>query len=208
MGSSGSTISGAPSTHEPALPKEAPLHLRAEENGTVRVGHQPAAGAAKASADGLQGGVGVGVGGGQGAEGRSGVVPLVEHLERLHRQAALGEGAGLVEADHVDPGQALHRRQFLHQHPPPPEADHAHGEGHRGQQHQAFGDHGHDAGGGAPQRLLDPDVARPSRTWLHTSRVTVGTITQAMTIRMRLMPLRSSLRTSVKRLASSARRVA
>ena len=48
----------------------------------------------------------------------------------------------------------------------------------------------------------------PRRIWLHTRRVTVGTITQAMTVRMRLMPLRSSLRTRVKRFASSARRVA
>ena len=108
--------------------------------------------------DGLQGGVGVGVGGGQGAEGGGGILPLVEHFERLHRQPPFGEGARLVEADHVHPRQSLDRRQFLHQHPAPPEADHADGEGHRGEQDQAFGDHGRDAGGGAPQRLLDPDV--------------------------------------------------
>ncbi|MBP1633070.1 MAG: hypothetical protein H6Q11_1358, partial [Acidobacteria bacterium] len=37
------------------------------------------------------------------------------------------------------------------------------------------------------------------RIWLQTSRVTLGTMIQAMIFRMRLMPLRSSLRTRVKR---------
>ena len=60
-------------------------------------------------ADGPQGGVGVGVGGGQGAEGGRGLLlprRSVPH-QLLHGQIAGGNRARLVEADHVHPGQGL-----------------------------------------------------------------------------------------------------
>ena len=54
---------------------------------------------------------------------------------------ALGEGAGLVEADDVDAGQALDGGQFLHQHLSPGELHRADGEGDARHEHEPERDH-------------------------------------------------------------------
>ena len=109
--------------------------------------------------------------------------------------------AGLVEADDVDPGQGLDRGQLLDEHLAAAEADDADGEGDAGQQHQALGDHGHDAGHGPAEPGPDPVVRR---SWLTNSSAAVGTSAQVTSLRIRSMPARSSERTRVKRWASSA----
>ena len=78
----------------------------------------------------------------------------VEHLEPIEHDVALGEGARLVETDDVDPGQALDRGQLLHEHVAAGERDRGDPEREARQQHQALGDHAHDAGDDADQRLL------------------------------------------------------
>jgi hypothetical protein len=66
-----------------------------------------------------------------------------------HLEVQLGQRAGLVGADDVDPGEALDGRQLLHQHVAATEAHDPRREGEAGQQHQALGDHRPDAGDGA-----------------------------------------------------------
>lgn len=97
--------------------------------------------------DRLQGGVRPRVRLAEGAEDLS-YVRLVGVLERPQLgdvHAALGEGAGLVEADRVDPGQALDRGQLLDQALLAAQPDDADGEGDGGEQDQSLGDHGDDA---------------------------------------------------------------
>ena len=57
------------------------------------------------------------------------------------RDGPVGQGAGLIQAHHVHPGQALDRGKLLHQDPAPGERDRGHAEGDAGQQHQALRDH-------------------------------------------------------------------
>ncbi len=88
------------------------------------------------------------VGGRERTEGVDHVVAgrrAVGPLDAGDDEGALGERAGLVEADDVDAGQHLDRRQLLHQHLPPAEAGDADGEGDAREQHEALGDHGADA---------------------------------------------------------------
>ena len=113
-----------------------------------RRGRRPA-GVGAHLADGEQAGVRSRLGRREGAEG-------VQHpavgalatgpLDAGHLQDALGEGAGLVDADDVDAGEHLHGRQLLHEGATPSQPDHADGEGHAGEQHQPLGDHRPDPG--------------------------------------------------------------
>jgi hypothetical protein len=92
------------------------------------------------------------VGSGERGEHRTGVDPVVQPLDTFERQLALGQGAGLVDAQHIDPREAFHRRQLLHEHPSTREPDDRDGEGDRGQQDEPFGHHRDRACDGARQR--------------------------------------------------------
>ena len=61
------------------------------------------------------------------------------------RERPLGEGARLVEADHVHPGEALDGRQLLGQDLLRRQPGGAHGEGDAGQQDESLGHHRHQA---------------------------------------------------------------
>ena len=76
----------------------------------------PSGGVGEALADREQGGVRVGFGGGERGE-RVAVRPvLAEQLDLVDDESALGERAGLVDAQDVDAREHLDRRQLLHQH--------------------------------------------------------------------------------------------
>ena len=79
----------------------------------------------------------------------------VRSFEAGDLEGALGERAGLVDADDVDPGEHLHRGQLLHQGPPARQARRPDREGDAREQHQALGDHGADAGHRGPQRFAE-----------------------------------------------------
>lgn len=83
------------------------------------------------------------------------LVGAVQRADLGDVHTALGEGAGLVQTDHVDPGQALDGRQLLHQALLAAEPDDADREGDRGEQDQALGDHRDDAADRAGHRLLE-----------------------------------------------------
>ena len=110
------STSGAPSTHVPLVPKSAPLHLRADENGTVEAASQPVRGVGEALADREEGGVRVGFGGGERRERVPVHTVLAEQLDLVDDQTALGERARLVDAQDVDAREHLDRRQLLDQH--------------------------------------------------------------------------------------------
>ena len=101
----------------PSLRKEAPLHLRAEENGAT-AGAPPARsrpGGVERSPARLAFGRGSSPASAASAFRTRVCVVAVERPQLGQAHAALGERAGLVEADRVDPGQALDRGQFLDQ---------------------------------------------------------------------------------------------
>ena len=59
----------------------------------------------------------------------------------LHRHGVFRDGAGLVYAQHIHPGQRLNRFHIVHQHFVHGKPHHAHRHGHAGQQIQALRDH-------------------------------------------------------------------
>ena len=71
----------------------------------------------------------------------------------LHPHVPLGEGAGLVQAQHIRVGQALQREQVLHQHPGFRQLGHTHRQADGDQQHQPLGEHAQQAGGGGGHRV-------------------------------------------------------
>ena len=140
----------------------APLAGRRERH---RLGEGPARRPVVLVADGQQAGVGVVVGGGergQGAGGGAGQV-VVEVLDVAEHQLALGEGAGLVEADHVDAGQALDGGQLLGEDLLAGQPGGAHREGDAGEQHQALGHHGHQPGHRGLHRVDEAEVGADLR---------------------------------------------
>ena len=111
--STSSRISGAPITHEPWPANVVPLHLRAEENATWvvdRPGRRSAAGTTPAPAWLPSGSVRMPRAPPGRRAARRGAV---ERLDRLDGELAGRERAGLVDAQHVDPGQAFDRGEFL-----------------------------------------------------------------------------------------------
>ena len=80
---------------------------------------------------------------------RSPVWPPRRSRWRAKRDRAVGEGAGLVEAHDVDPGQALDRGQLLDEHLAAGQAQRGDEEGDAGEQHEPLGDHAHQRGHGA-----------------------------------------------------------
>ena len=76
---------------------------------------------------------------------------------------SLGERAGLVEQDDVDPGQSLDRRELLYEHVPARERDGGDAECQARQQNETFRHHGNDAGNDARDRrpigVLHPELA-------------------------------------------------
>ena len=110
-----STISGAPSTHVPRSPNAAALHLRADENGTAPLRIQPS-GAGNAARDGSGVALPLVVVRERAERGRDRIAVVVEALDAVERDRALGERAGLVEAHDVDARQALDRGELLHEH--------------------------------------------------------------------------------------------
>ncbi|CKS69696.1 Uncharacterised protein [Mycobacterium tuberculosis] len=121
----------------------APLGGRLERR--VR-GHDPARRRVKGLGDCLHARVGTGVGGGQGGQHIGDTflsTSPVELFDLADPHATFGQCAGLVGADHVHPRQPLDGGQLLHQALTLAEPDHPDGEGDRGHQHQAFGNHRH-----------------------------------------------------------------
>jgi hypothetical protein len=101
------------------------------------------------------------IGGGQRADGLGDLRarPAGDRLGRHQAQAGPGQRAGLVDAQHVRPGQALDRGQLLHQHPAAGQAQRARRERDGGQQHQALRHHRHHAGGRSARGLAQRFVA-------------------------------------------------
>ena len=99
---------------------------------------------------------------GERAERRLGRRLIVERDEGVERDGPVGQGAGLVEAHHVDPGQALDGGKLLHQHPAAGQGDRGHAERDAGQQHQALRDH-------ADQRGDRRRSARPAPSRAHAA---------------------------------------
>ncbi len=124
----------------------APLPCRRERH----LGHDRAGRGREALGDHLKGAVAL-PGGVREAPERllGGPRPLrVGDLHRDERQRAVGERAGLVDADRVDSRQGLGGAHLLHERPHAGEANGRDGERHGHQQHQALGHHRHEAGGG------------------------------------------------------------
>ena len=67
---------------------------------------------------------------------------------------ALSDGAGLVDAHHVDARQNFHRRQLLHEHAPLRERARRDQEREAREQYEAFGNHRHDARDHADQLVV------------------------------------------------------
>ncbi len=117
-------------------------------------GRHPTPRVGEGSHDGRQCGVGGGLGGADGAEGRGylgGHVP--KRLQALDRQRAPGQGAGLVETHDVHSRQPFHGRQLLNQNVALSQAHHADGERHGREEHQALRDHPDGPRHRHPQRL-------------------------------------------------------
>ncbi|HJV09266.1 MAG TPA: hypothetical protein VJ653_06275 [Acidimicrobiales bacterium] len=134
--------------------------MRSEANGTAPVSRQPAGGG-KAWRTASRGGVGV-AGRGQRAEGAGDAGGEgVELLDVVEGDVALGQRARLVEADHVDAGQALDRRQLADEDAAAGQCPGRGEEGHAGQQDQSLGNDADQAGHGALDALL-PRLSRPA----------------------------------------------
>ena len=88
-----------------------------------------------------------------------GAVGSIEQYDVGQRERSLGDGAGLVDAQGVDPGQHLDRRQFLHQASLLGQTRHTDREGDAGEQHQSFRDHAHQTGDRADDRFPPTIVA-------------------------------------------------
>ena len=74
---------------------------------------------------------------------------LVIHPDHaVEGDGPVGESAGLVQAHHVHPGQALHRGKLLHQDPAPGQRDRGRAEGDAGQQDQPLRHHADQRGDG------------------------------------------------------------
>ena len=147
----------------------APLPLGGEGNFSGgRLGNVPDG---KAGPHGLEGGVVV-VNVGQERphpirQGNGQVLCQLHHP--LHPHVSLGEGAGLVQAQHVHMGQALQGEQVLYQHPGFGQLGHSHRQTDGDQQHQPLGEH--------PQQpaavvVTAPNSGVPRRTyaWKNRSR--------------------------------------
>ena len=81
-------------------------------------------------------------------------------IEVLHRHPVLGEGAGLVGADHRGAAEGFHRRQLADDRPPLGHAVHADGQGDGHDRGQLFRDRPHRQGHGSVEHLLGPAAAR------------------------------------------------
>ncbi len=66
---------------------------------------------------------------------------IVEPFDAVEHDVPVGERAGLVEADHVDPGQPLDRGQLLDEHLATSQRDRGDPEGDARQQHETLGNH-------------------------------------------------------------------
>ncbi|MEI2816672.1 MAG: hypothetical protein V9E99_09480 [Microthrixaceae bacterium] len=77
----------------------------------------------------------------------------------MHAHRSRRDGAGLVEAHHVDASERLDGGQLLHQRALPGKADHADGERDAREEHEALGNHAHHAGHRGDERLADVGVA-------------------------------------------------
>ena len=110
-----STISGAPITHVPCPSNAAALHLRADENGTAPVRAQPVGRGERRARARRRSRCGS-----RRRRARRGAsstgAPSSSASTSSKAIVALGERAGLVEADDVDAGEPLDRGQLLHEH--------------------------------------------------------------------------------------------
>jgi len=126
------------------------LAVRAVEGGAAvfagggereRFGAAPGAVGGEGVDDRLERGVGPRIGLAEGTQHLLdvGLVRAAQRPQRADVHTALGERAGLVQTDHIDPGQALDRGQFLDQALLAAEPDDADREGDGGEQDQASG---------------------------------------------------------------------
>ena len=139
------------------------LHFHRDENGTSSSDGRGRA--RQTGGDGVQGRVAsLGAGRVAGHE-RADVLRrgAAQRLNAVQHQVAVGERAGLVQADGVDVGQRLDRVHVLHEHALARQPHGADREGEAHQQHQPFGDHGDDAGRGGRDSLAKGRIARRQR---------------------------------------------
>ncbi|OIQ74835.1 hypothetical protein GALL_435080 [mine drainage metagenome] len=112
--------------------------------------------------DRQQGGIRLELGGRQGRQRVHRIGMVAQHFDIFEPGLSLGQRAGLVEADHVDPGQRLGRREVLHQRPMAGQPDGAYRQGEAGQKHQPLRHHRDHAGGrkqqGVANRRLDDEL--------------------------------------------------
>jgi hypothetical protein len=80
--------------------------------------------------------------------------PSSQHLEALEGRVGLGNGAGLIDAEHIDARQTLHRGQLAGEDVPPGEGDGRHGEGDARQQHEPLRHHSYHSGDCVRHALL------------------------------------------------------
>ena len=82
----------------------------------------------------------------------------VQAHQLLHRHVRLGDGARLIHAQYIHPGQGLNGAHLVDQGFPLGQAHHRDGQGHAGQEVQALGNHadegGHHGGDGGGEALL------------------------------------------------------
>ena len=173
----GSTISGAPSTQVPCRRRShrRPLAGRRERHASHR---RPPSGGGNAAASAAR----VALAGSAAASAPSAAArrrPAPSSgTQPVEPDVAVGEGAGLVQADDVDPGQALDGGQLLHQRsaggPGPPSRPRTRA----GQQHQALGHHADERRDRARSRASRHPVLSCVRSWLHS---TAGPTTSSVT---------------------------
>ena len=137
----------------------APLPLRGEGD----LGADPNRLARVALGDRLQGPVAVAGAGGEAGQrrGAGGGVDAGGELDPGQPQLPRGQGAGLVDADRVDRGEALTGAHLLDQGVASRQPHRGDGEGDAHQQHQALGDQRHQPGGRGLGGFVEADAADP-----------------------------------------------
>ena len=151
-GAAAHTISGAPSTHVPRLPKLAALHFRAEEKAVEAVRSQ-SRGAGNAAHSALIVALRRSSAASAPSASRHGIA-LRKLLHRVEHDRAFGDRSRLVEEHDIDPSESFDRWELLHEHLPARQRDGREPEGEARKQDEPFRHHRDDAGNGSRDRVV------------------------------------------------------